>query len=117
MDLFFDHTCNSDAENSDSNGTGITLDIPSRTAFTCSSNSCNRCVNASLTYSCLLLAVIRLYLKIGEMDIISHFWLHSTAFFIQICAVLRFFGDLRQKIVCVSFSFLKKIHAESSDAA
>lgn len=35
-------TWSCDAENSESNGTGITFDMPSRTALTCSSNSCNR---------------------------------------------------------------------------
>ena len=42
---------NSSPVKSDSKGTGITLDMPSRIAFTCWSNSCSLMCRASRTYS------------------------------------------------------------------
>lgn len=77
---------NSYALNKDSNGTHTTLDKPSRTAFTCSSNSCNLNnfffktislieketylkFNARRTYSKRFSYVIRLYLLLSGTSV------------------------------------------------
>lgn len=66
--------CSSDAENSESKGTAITLDIPSLTALTCSSNSWMRYFSANLTYSLRFSGVILVNLNgtLGHNLIISH---------------------------------------------